>query len=206
MTIAEVEAKKTTLETTIATALEASKALAPGTTEFDDAYGRYLSAKLALAKIPEELAVAKRTENAEVIKAGASTIGAAIRELIAGLELASKLGEPVISVVWTQGQAGLDGVIPEPVVLINPKTVAKAPSAKHEAKTGGRTMIGYPDGTQTSLTKFVGEFATDAEKASPEYKYPHTRVDSKPKFEAFCTAHNLTGYTYITPSVATPTS
>jgi len=199
MTIAEVEAKQVTLEATIATALEASKALSPGTAEFDEAYGRYLSAKSSLAKIPGELAIAKQAEHAEAIKADCITIGAAIRELVVGLGLADKLGEPVVSVVWTQGAAGADGIVPEPVVKVNPKVTVKSSGGKREVKAGGHTMIGYPDGTQQSQTKFVLEFATEAEKASPEYKYPHTRVDSKPKFEVFCTAHNLTGYTYNTP-------
>jgi hypothetical protein len=63
-------------------------------------------------------------------------------------------------------------------------------------------MIVSPDGSKLSLTKFVMTHATEAEKASAEYKYPHTRVDSKPKFEEFCTAHALSGYIYETPSKA----
>lgn len=202
MTIIEVEAKKTTLETTMQTALVAAKTLEPATPEFDEAYGRYLSAKASLAKIPGELAAAKQAEHAEAIKADCATMGAAIRELVVGLGIAEKIGEPVISVVWTQGATGIDGKVPEPVVAVNPKVVIKATGGKREAKAGGHNMIGYPDGTQKSLTKFVLEFATDAEKASPEYKYPHTRADSKPKFEAFVAAHSLTGYTYIVPGKA----
>ncbi|KKL10948.1 hypothetical protein LCGC14_2550710, partial [marine sediment metagenome] len=71
MTILEIEAKKTTLEGELSTALEAAKVLTPATVEFDEAYGRYLAAKTALARIPDEVAKAKQVENADGYATGA---------------------------------------------------------------------------------------------------------------------------------------
>lgn len=203
MTVIEVLEKQKNLENIVMTSLEATKVLEVGTPEFDEAYGMYLGAKSSLAKIPDELASAKKAENSEAIKADSAAIASAVKELVAGLGLAEKLGEPVKSVVWTQGATGDDGIVPEPVVHVNPTVSVKSTGPKSaRTPSTGRTVIGYPDGSQKSCTKFVLEFATEVEKATPEYKYPHTRVDSKPKFEAFCTAHNLSGFSYVTSAKA----
>lgn len=197
MTIVEVEAKKTNLEAEMATALEAAKVLTPATAEFDDAYGRYLAAKANLFKIPEEIAKAKTAENAGAISAAGDTTAEAITQLVDGLKVADLLGVPVIALRYTVDAAGKAGVIFNPIV----KVKAAGGGTKRTPGTG-RTVIVDPEGNRLSLTKFVLAYATDAEKATPEYKYPHGQVDSKPKFEAFCLAHSLTGFTYETASNA----
>lgn len=197
-TIVEIQEKQGKLVAEMTTALEAAKVLQPATPEFDNAYGRYLAAKAAIAKIPEELTMAKRAENADAIKADGAAIAEGIRQLLDGLKTAEKLGEAVISVVWTQGAVGADGTVPAPVVYFNPK-VKSAPTSKETgevARKTGRTTILGPDGSTYSLTKFVLAHADEAEAG----KYPHVLVDSKPKFDEFCTKHGLTGYTYQRPS------
>jgi len=204
MTIQEIETKKTKLEAEMSTALEAAKVLVPATAEFDGAYGRYLGAKAALAKIPAELAAAMKAEHADAIKADCITLAESIRQLIDGLGVEAKLGEPAISVVWTQGATGADGVVPAPVVHVNPTVNLKPAGSKRGAKVGGRTVIKTPAGDVVSLTKFVLGHVTDAEiapfKNANGVWYPHGLVSSKPKFTAFCEAHGLTGYEYVTPS------
>jgi len=200
MTVQEIETKKTQLEAELNTALEAAKVLTPATPEFDDAYGRYLGAKAGLAKIPGELAATKRAENANAIKADCAVLADGIGKLVAGMGLEAKLGSPVISVVWTQGAAGIDGVVPAPVVHINP-TVKSVGNKRVPTSSGGsgRARVRCPNGEFTTPTRFVLDHATDAEKASPEYKYPHGLVSTQPKFETFCLAHNLIGYERIKP-------
>ena len=197
MNIQEVETKKTTLEAEMATALEAAKVLTPATSEFDEAYSRYLSAKSMLAKIPDELAKAMVAQNAEAITQCGTQIAEAIGQLVVGLKVADLLGAPVIALRYAVDAEG------KALVVFNPIIKVKAAGGKRESKGGGRTVILDPEGNRLSLTKFVLAHATDAEKATPEYKYPHSQVDSKPKFEAFCEAHTLTGYTYELPSAAT---
>jgi len=197
VTVAEISEKQGKLEAELATALEAAKALTPATPEFDEAYGRYLAAKAGIAKIPEEIVSAKRAENADAIKADGVAIGEGIKQLLDGLKTAEKLGEPVISVVWTQGATGIDGVVPAPQVNFNPKTVIKSSGGTRKAGAG-RTTIMQPDGESTSLTKFVLAYASEEEAG----KYPHVMVDTKPKFEEFCTKHGLVGYQYVRPGGA----
>jgi len=196
MTVLEVNQKQEKLELELTTALEAAKVLTPATPEFDDAYGRYLGAKAAIAKIPAELAAATKAEHTDAIKADGVTMAQSIKQLIDGLGIEAKLGEPVKKLVYDVFESG-------PVVSFNPTVKIKAAGGKREPKEGGRTVAQAPDSTTQSLTKFVLEHATEAEKASPEYKYPHGVVSSKPKFEAFCAAHGLTGYAYVTPGKAT---
>lgn len=197
MTTVEVEAKQKALEAEMATALEAAKVLTPATAEFDDAYGRYLAAKANLAKIPAEIAAAKTAENAEAIKVCGTQIAEAVGQLVDGLKVADLIGTPVIALRYTVDSEGKAGVIFNPVIKV------KAAGGAKKTPGAGRTVIVDPNGEKWSLTKFVLAHATDAEKASPEYKYPHGQVDSKPKFEAFCTAHSLTGYIYETAAAAT---
>ena len=198
VTVAEISEKQGKLEAELATALEAAKALTPATPEFDEAYGRYLAAKAGIAKIPEEIVSAKRAENADAIKADGVAIGEGIKQLLDGLKTAEKLGEPVISVVWTQGAAREGEAIPAPQVNFNPKKqIASSKGGTRKAGTG-RTTILQPDGETTSLTKFVLAHASEEEAG----KYPHALVDTKPKFEEFCTKHGLMGYTYQRPSGA----
>jgi len=193
VTVAVITEKQVKLEAELATALEAAKALTPATPEFDEAYGRYLAAKAGIAKIPDEIASAKKTENADAIRADGSAIAEGIKQLLGGLKTAEKLGEPVISVVWAQGATGIDGAVPAPQVVFNPKKVAKSSGGTRKAGAG-RTTITQPDGESISLTKFV--LAHAGEEAG---KYPHALVDTKPKFEEFCTKHGLSGYTYSRP-------
>jgi hypothetical protein len=193
-TIAEIQEKQTKLEAELATALEAAKVLQPATPEFDEAYGRYLAAKAAIAKIPTEIAEAKKAENADAIKADGATVAEGIKQLLEGLKTADKLGEPVISVVWTQGAAKEGEPVPAPVVHFNPKAKV-ASTGTRKASGAGRTTVLTPTGETLSLTKFVLANASEEEAG----KYPHTLVDSKPKFDEFCTKHSLTGYTYQRP-------
>ena len=198
MTVVEIQAKQASLEAEQNTALEAAKVLTPATPEFDEAYQRYLSAKAAIAKIPEEIAKAKQAENAEAIAQCATQIGEALVQLIEGLKVAELLGTPVIALIYALDADNT------PLVVFNPiiKQKATGPSAG-KGKGAGRTVVVDPNGEKWSLTKFVIAHATEAEKLTPEYKYPHTRVDTQPKFEAFCTEHSLTGYTYETAPSAT---
>ena len=194
VTVAEITEKQVKLEAELNTALEAAKALTPATPEFDEAYGRYLAAKAGIAKIPDEIATAKRAENADAIKADGVAIAEGIKQLLDGLKTTEKLGEPVISVVWTQGATGVDGVVPAPQVVFNPKKQVKSSGGTRKVGAG-RTTITQPDGETISLTKFVLANASEEEAG----KYPHTLVDTKPKFEEFCTKHGLSGYTYQRP-------
>ncbi len=206
MTIQDIEERKVKLEGELTTALEAAKVLTPATAEFDEAYGRYLTAKSAIDKIPDEIAKVKQSENAEAIKTAGITVGEAIIQLIDGLKVAELIGVPVNALRFyntpSKDEAGVEtmsmGVVFNPVAATR-----KAGTGTGGKKGGGRTVIVAPDGDKFSLTKFVLAHATDAEKESPEYKYPHTRVDTKPKFEEFCSTHTLTGYAYETPSAET---
>ncbi|GAH37999.1 unnamed protein product, partial [marine sediment metagenome] len=103
---------------------------------------------------------------------------------------------PVTALRYFTDAEGKVGVVFNPVMKVTAKGTPRTPGT-------GRTVIVDTEGNKLSLTKFVLAHATDAEKASPEYKYPHSQVATKPKFEAFCTAHALTGYTYDTTSGAT---
>lgn len=195
-TVIEVEAKKTSLDAELATALEAAKVLTPATPEFDEAYGRYLSAKAALAKIPDEVAAAKQSENAEAIAQCATQIAEAVKQLVEGLKVAELLGVPVKSLRYVVDDEG------KLKVTFNPVVVVKATGAGKGHKAGGHTTILTPEGEHLSLTKFVLAHATEEEKATPEYKYPHAQVDSQPKFTKFCEAHSLTGFVYEMPSTS----
>jgi len=205
LTTVEVEAKKTTLEAEMATALEASKVLTPATAEFDEAYGRYLAAKAGIAKIPEELAKAKLAENAEAIATAGAQVGEAIVQLVDGLKIADLLGTAVTGLRYYRhvktAEDGTETI--DTGVVFNPVTKVPTKGTK-PAKGAGRTVILDAAGERLSLTKFVLANATDEEKLETSdkfLKYPHTAVDTKPKFEAFCESHGLTGFTY-TPAEA----
>lgn len=195
-TIVEVEAKQTTLNAEMSTALEAAKVLTPATPEFDEAYSRYLAAKASIAKIPDEIAAAKLSENADAIKIAGVQVADAIAQLIDGLKVAELLGKPVEALRYAVDAEG------KSLVVFNPIIKVKSSGAK-KGKGTGRTVIVDAQGDKWSLTKFVLENATEAEKdANNEafLKYPHTAVDTKPKFEKFCEAHSLTGFIYELPS------
>jgi len=195
-TVQEVEAKKVKLEADMATALVAAQALVPATAEFDEAYSRYLAAKSAIAKIPYEISKAKLAENATVIATAAGQVAEAIAQLCEGLKVVDMIGAPVTALRYAIDAEG------KKLVVFNPVTKLSSTTSKREAKGAGHTVIVDAEGNRLSLTKFVLANATEAEKASPEYKYPHSQVDSKPKFEAFCESHSLTGYVYETPKQA----
>jgi hypothetical protein len=195
LTLQEIEAKELQLKSEMVAALEETKGKKPASAEFDAAYGKYLTAKANLAKIPAELTKAKTEANSGALLTVGATVSDAITQLIVGLKVAELLGEPVKVVRYSIGDDG------KPSVRFN--TTASTPKVKGERKVGnGHTQIVAPDGTKQSLTKFVLAHATDAEKASKEYKYPHTQADSKPKFDAFCASHNLTGFLYETPEAS----
>ena len=202
--IAEIEAKKTTLESALATALEAAKVLTPATPEFDEAYGRYLTAKAALVKIPDELAAAMRLENKAAIDADATVACDAIFQLVEGLKVADKLGVPVVALRYYRIERtdGEGKVSVEQGVVFNPVASKAAPKGERKTKGAGHTQIVTPEGERLSLTKFVLANATEEDKASDKFKYPHSFVDSKPKFDTFCTSHSLVGFTYETPAGA----
>lgn len=192
MTIQEVEQREKQLQSEMTVALQAAKVLKPATAEFDEAYGRYLAAKANIAKIPAELARVKLEANSSALATVGATVSDAIAQLVAGLKVAELLGETVKVVRYQVNDAGIASV------SFNAK--GKAPAAKGERKVGnGRTQIAASDGSKQSVTKFVLAHATDAEKSSAAFKYPHTQADSKPKFDAFCASHNLTGFTYEVP-------
>lgn len=205
MTVIEVEQKRTQLEAEMQTALTAAKVLVPATPEFDEAYSRYLNAKAGIAKIPDEIAKAKLAENAEAINAAGATVAEAIAQLVEGLKVAELIGSPVIALRYyrtvSKDEAGNEKV--STGVAFNPVTQLKAKGAPKEAKGHGRTIIIAPDGSKLSPTKFVLQSRTKEETdaaAAKEHDYPHTFVDTKPKFDAWCVAHNLTGYIYEVPA------
>jgi len=194
MTIVEVQAKETALRTEMGTALEAAKVLTPATPEFDEAYSRYLAAKANLAKIPTELTAARVAENAGAIQVCAAQVAEAIGQLVVGLKVADLTGAPVTALRYAIDADG------KALVVFNPVTIVRTKSFGSKVTGGaGRTVVVDPAGERWSLTKFVLTNATEAEKASPEYKYPHSQVATKPKFEAFCQTHQLVGFTYEAP-------
>lgn len=201
MTVIEVEAKKISLEAELNTAAEATKVLTPVTPEFDEAYSRYLAAKTALAKIPEEISKAKIAENAEAIAQCGGQVAEAIGQLVTGLKVEELIGTPVTSLRYFIDADKKASVVFNPVV----KVATRGTGSRKDGK-GGRTVIVDSEGNRQSLTKFVLEHATEAEKGTDAYKYPHTRVDSKPKFEEFCKEHTLTGYTYEVATAEAETS
>ena len=192
MTIQEVEAKGLQLQTDMGAALQEAKGQKPATPEFDASYGKYLAAKAALAKIPDDLAKAKLEANSTAIKTVSATVADAITQLITGLKVAELLGAPVSILRYVV----INDVA---TVVFNPTTRLSTGGKGSKKAAAGHIQIVAPDGTKQSLTKFALAFATDAEKATAAFKYPHTQVDSKPKFDAFCTAHGLTGYIYELP-------
>ena len=194
MTVIEIEAKKVNLTETLNTALEAAKVLTPATPEFDEAYERYFAAKAALLKIPDEVKVAQKAENADAIAQCAETLSNAISELCIGMKVANLIGEPVTAVRQYTDAEGKAHVVFNPVTKVS----SKGSGTKGESK--GRTTVKDAEGNSHSLTKFVQAHATEAELATKEFKYPHTRIDTLPKFDEFLKAHNLTGFTYDVPS------
>ena len=200
MNLQEIEVKEKQLVVEMTTALEAAKVLTPATPEFDEAYTRYLASKASIAKIPTEIAAAKVAENAVAIAAAEVTVAEAVAKLLEGLKVADLIGEPVIALRYYRivktDEAGVETV--STGAKFNPTAVSKKTGARKPGT--GRTTVVSADGTKQSLTKFVLEHATAEEAASDEYKYPHTQVDSKPKFEKFCESHKLTGFTYQLPS------
>lgn len=192
-TVSEVKTKETTLNTEIATQLEAIKVLTPATPEFDEAYTRYLTSKASLAKIPDEIAQALLAENADAIAVVATQTADAIVQLVTGLKVNDLIGCEVTALrMYTDSDN-------KKHVVFNPVTVIKA-SGKRSEKSQGRTVITDSEGNSQSLTKFVLAHATEDEKLTDAYKYPHVRVATKPKFDEFCESHNLTGFNYILPS------
>jgi len=197
LTVIEVEAKQVKLEAEMSTALVAAQALTPATAEFDEAYGRYLKAKAEIAKIPDELSKAKIAENSAVIATAGAQVADAIQQLVTALDVEKLVGTPVIALRYAVDAEG------KGLVVFNPITRVASAGSKREAKGTGHTVIVDPEGNRLSLTKFVLANATDDEKASDAFKYPHTQADSKPKFDAFCEAHGLTGFVYELPGKAT---
>jgi len=195
----EIATKETSLNAELSTALEAAKVLTPATPEFDEAYSRYLSAKAMLAKLPDELAAAKLSDNKEAIDVCGTQVATGITQLIDGLKVADLTGTPITALRYFTDAEGKHSVV------FNPVTVVKAKGTGTARTPGsGRTVIVDSAGERLSLTKFVLAHATEAEKLTPEYKYPHSQVATKPKFEAFCAAHSLTGFTYETAPATTP--
>jgi len=188
MTIAEIEARNTALDGLITEAQNAAKALVVGSSDFDAAYKAYLDLKAEKAAIPAKVAAAKKSENAEKIKKAATDIAGAITQLIAAMKIDDLIGEKLVKLSYnlTTDEKTAQTVA---TVLFNPVT-RLASTGKRES--GKRTMIGNPDGTHQSLTAFVKAHAPEADWG----KYPHTLVDTQPKFEAFCTKYGLSGFTY----------
>ena len=138
-------------------------------------------------------------QNADAIAAIGVQIADAIEQLADGLKVADLLGTPLIALRYAKDAEG------KKLVVFNPIIKVKAAGGTRKAGTG-RTVVVDAEGNRLSLTKFVLAHATDAEKdaAHADYlKYPHAAVDTKPKFEAWCQSHTLTGFTYETPSATT---
>lgn len=199
MTVIEVEAKMKALELEQTQALEVAKLLTPATAEFDEAYQRYLSAKASILKIPDERSKAKLEENADAIKVAQGQFSEAIVKLAEGLKIEELIGKPLTALRFAIDSEGVK------IVVFNPVTTVRATSGS-KGKGAGHTQIVDSQGNVESLTKFVKRTMTDAESGTDAFKYPHTRVDTKPKFDAYCEAHSLTGLTYQLPADATAES
>ncbi len=203
MTVKEVQEKQVRLEAEMSTALEAAKVLTPATEEYDDAYARYLGAKSGISKIPDEIAAAKLAENADAIKLGGAQMSEAITQLIAGIKVGeasieSLLGKPVTALRWFTDSEGKASAVFNPTVAVRGTTGNKGASKS-------RVSIVDATGNKMNSTKFVLAHLTEAQKTESHtdyVKYPHTLVDSKPKFDEFCTSHSLTGFTYEARSKA----
>lgn len=223
MTVQEIEAKKLSYENIVASAPAVHAALVPFSTEFDAFCVTYSDARKALKDTDWDKLIADAfvEANKEAIAAIGVAIAEAIQSAVDGLEVEKLLGQPVHALTFFRGTSkvtqkdanGADVIVTtldKGIVRFNPTTHVKesggtkksSDSAGGEKK--GHTVITGPDGATYSLTKFVVLHATDAEKTEHEREVgstpgkvtPHTRVDSKPKFEKFCASHNLVGYTY----------
>lgn len=192
-----VERQKVELEISMATAIEASKVLSPGSQEFDEVYGRYLRAKADLARIPIRLVEAKLQDNAGAIATAGAAVGEAITNLLVGLKVEDLLITPVMFLTY--------GVVEGKVIVrFNPITTL-APSHKGEGvgrgrgRGGKRPHIISSDGTELTITEFVTPYLTTEEKdpkSSKYVKWPHVCVDSLEKFGTFCKAHQIADGTY----------
>ena len=215
-TVADVEAKKTELESAMGIAVEALKILIPGTVEYDEVVTRYLGDKAALLKIPDERVAAKVAENHDRIVTAKATLTEAITRAIGTLGLEELIGGPVKTLTYynvpskdAQGVATLSsGIVLNPLSeearrKIRARMKAKKDSDEAEVKSK-RAKIVRPDGTSTSPTQFVKDtlgpegVAAEAQKATDAGNanwYPHTFIDSQAKFEEFCEKYSLVGYT-----------
>jgi len=191
MTLAELDKRAVELQSIIANQLATAQKLQAGSVEFDEAYGGYLASKAELAKMPELKRQAQVAENKVAIDAAGKTVAEAIQKLIAGLKVSELLGEDVKTLRYYVEESGTVSVIFNPKAMLRPKGKA--------VKSGGRTIITDSEGNTTSVTKFVLAHATEAEKASKAFDYPHTQCDTEAKFQDFCVKHNLTGFTYSKP-------
>lgn len=196
MTTVEVEAKKTQLEASMKDAQAKLKGLKPFSDDFDALMAEYLKAKSQLSKIDEEFAKAKADEAHNAIKAQCTTIAEALTKLVAGLEIAKLINEPVKTVMYVVDSEG------KAQVSINKVKQLRGTSAGKDSKGKGHTKIVDSTGAEFSITAFVKAHATADELKSKAYAYPHTVADTKAKFETFCTNHNLTGYEYKVPAKA----
>ena len=193
MTVIEVEAKKAELTATMTNELAEAKKSKPMTDEFNLHYDAYRKAQKALLTIDEDMQKAKDNEKLSLIKSDCETLAISIAKLIEGLKLAEKLNEPVKSCVYVVDSEG------KATVTIN--KVTKLKSAGESKGTGkGHVKIVDAQGIEQSVTQFIKTHATAAELGTAAFKYPHTQADTKAKFEAFCKAHNLTGYEYKIPT------
>lgn len=192
MTVIEVEAKKAELTATMTNELAEAKKSKPMTDEFNTHYDAYREAQKAFLTIDKDMQKAKDNEKLLLIKSDCETLAISIAKLIEGLKLAEKLNEPVKSCVYVVDSEG------KAMVTINKVTKLKGAS---EGKGNGKGHVKIVDaqGIEQSVTQFIKTHATAAELSSSAYKYPHTQADTKAKFEAFCKAHNLTGYEYRLP-------
>lgn len=203
-TIQEVEDRKASLEAVIATITVLLPTLTLGSDEYDLSAAKYLEARKELKSIPLALEAAKIAANKDAIDKVSLLFVETIQSLAVQSGIEALLLKPLTTVRYVQGMPNAEGVRSPAVVEFNPifGAIAKVPKVKVEGASTevstGRKKVTGPNGYSNSPTKFVEAFSNGAEKlllrVNGGKTYSHTVVDSQTKFDAFCVAHNLVGY------------
>lgn len=209
-----IQAEEIAIKARLGTYQAALSAVPFDSPEYDELSAKRLSDKQALLSIPEKLKQALIDDNKALINQFTAALNEGIWTLVDTLKFEGKtikeLGIDVRSLNSYRTESKNDKG--EPVLTSNTFLNPGAVKAKAEKKEGdesgerkerskGSTII-YPDKTSHSVTEFVKQFVSDDDYTSEGMKkYPHTVIlqgsDKKKQelFTAFCTKHNLIGYT-----------
>lgn len=167
---AELDSKLTTLKTKLPT-------LEMFSDEWNAASKEYTSILADLEKAAAAIVAAVKADNAVAIDSAKAALVTALETIVANTNLATLLGEPVLSVVYVAGKAASSPDANDAVaasVTLNPKRVIKAAGGAPKAAgtttdTGRAKRAKYhsPDGTETlGALEIVDRFGTDEEKAA----------------------------------------